>query len=87
MCIKASSPTYRLATILGILENGQGGSLATGARADICVFDPEQFWELNPDTMVSNGHNSPFFGWQLKGRVTWTLLAGKITYGNNSHDH
>lgn len=77
--------TQQPAAILGILEDGQGGSLSAGARADICIFDPEQYWELNPDTMVSNGHNSPFIGWQLKGRVTCTLLAGKITHGNANH--
>jgi dihydroorotase len=74
--------TQKPASILGILETGQGGSLSTGAVADICVFDPEHYWELQPETMMSNGHNSPFIGWQLKGKVTHTLLAGKLIFGN-----
>lgn len=77
--------TQQPANILGILEQGRGGSLTTGVRADICVFDPEQYWELQAENMVSNGHNSPFIGWQLKGHVTHTLLAGKITYGTTNH--
>ncbi|WP_455217266.1 dihydroorotase [Kaarinaea lacus] len=70
------------ANILGILDQGMGGSLSVGARADVCIFDPEEYWELQPGTMLSNGHNSPFIGWQLKGRASCTLLAGKITYDN-----
>jgi dihydroorotase-like cyclic amidohydrolase len=26
------------------------------------------------------GHNSPFLGWELGGRVTHTLIDGKIVY-------
>lgn len=76
--------TQKPAAILGLLENGLGGSLTTGARADVCIFDPEEYWELNSNDMVSNGHNSPFIGWQMKGRVIATILAGKITFGNAS---
>jgi dihydroorotase len=77
-----ASLTQYPATVLRILDNGSGGSLGIGTRADVCIFDPEQHWELNPDTMVSQGKNSPFFGWEMKGRVTHTLLAGRIVFGN-----
>jgi dihydroorotase len=73
--------TQQPATVLGILENGLGGSLGAGARADVCVFDPEQYWELNSETFISRGHNSPFIGWEMKGRVTHTLVAGQIKFG------
>lgn len=76
--------TQKPASILGILEKGQGGSLSVGSVADVCIFDPELYWELQPGTMLSNGHNSPFIGWQLKGRATHTLLAGKIIFGNTN---
>ena len=73
--------TQQPATVLGILENGLGGSLGAGARADVCVFDPEQYWELNSETFISRGHISPFIGWEIKGRVTHTLVAGQIKFG------
>lgn len=56
------------------------GQLGPGAIADVCVFDPEQVWRLDARTMVSRGHNSPFLGQELRGRVTCALLAGKIVY-------
>jgi len=74
--------TQQPATVLGILENGLGGSLGTGSRADVCIFDPEQYWELNADSILSRGHNSPFIGWEMKGRVTHTLVEGQIKFGN-----
>ena len=68
------------AEILGLLESGEAGSLSVGARADVCVFDPDPYWELRAEALVSSGHNSPFLGWELKGRVDCTLMAGELTY-------
>jgi dihydroorotase len=79
--------TQEPARLLGLLDSGQGGTLAVGSRADICIFDPEQFWTLTPETINSEGINTPFMGWDLKGRVTHTLMAGKVTYGNLHHTH
>lgn len=59
---------------------GLNASLGAGERADVCIFDPEQYWPLTPETMFSQGHNSPFLGWELKGRVTHTLLAGHLSF-------
>lgn len=68
--------TLQPARLLGI----DAGTLSVGARADVCVFDPEDYWDLNPAKMVSRGRNTPFTGWQLKGRVDWTLYKGKIVF-------
>ncbi|NOX91759.1 MAG: dihydroorotase [Gammaproteobacteria bacterium] len=59
---------------------GASSSLAIGDCADVCIFDPEQYWELTAEGMASQGHNSPFLGWEFKGRVTHTLLAGHINF-------
>jgi dihydroorotase len=56
------------------------GTLSVGASADVCIFDPDLVWQLNSDTMRSNGHNTPFMGWEMKGRVTHTLLAGNLVH-------
>jgi dihydroorotase len=68
--------THRPASILGI----DAGTLQPGARADVCIIDPQHEWLLDDDTLVSRGHNTPFLGWHLKGRVTHTLLGGKLVY-------
>ena len=64
------------AKILGI----NAGHLLPGTRADICIFDPRQRWTLTQDSIRSRGHNTPFIGWEFTGRVTTTLLAGRIVF-------
>ncbi len=68
--------TWRPARILGI----PAGTLSPGAAADICIFDPERYWTVAPETLISQGHNTPLMGWELKGRVTHTLLEGRLVY-------
>jgi dihydroorotase len=64
------------AKILGL----PSGTLSVGAVADVCIFDPGMTWRVDTDTIKSNGHNTPFMGWEMKGRVTHTLLAGKLVH-------
>ncbi len=63
----------------GILEL-DGGILAPGNRADICIFDPEATWKVDEQSWWSRGRNTPFWGQSLKGRVRWTLVQGKVVY-------
>lgn len=58
------------------------GTLSLGTEADICIFDPTATWRLQESDIYSDGHNTPFLGWELTGRVSHTLLAGKVVYGN-----
>ncbi len=57
-----------------------GGSLAPGAAADVCIFDPAREWQVNSENWLSQGVNTPFWGQTMKGRVTHTLQAGKQIY-------
>lgn len=61
--------------------NIKRGSLGVGAPADICLFDPNAEWEVQPATWFSAGQNSPFMGLPLKGRVVHTFVAGKPVFG------
>ena len=56
------------------------GTLSPKQLADICIYDPERIWSLNDKTMISRGLNTPFKGWEFKGRVTHTLLEGKPVF-------
>ena len=56
------------------------GTLSVGAVADLCVFDPEERWVLDDGSMLSRGHNTPFRGHNLKGRVRYTLLEGRPVF-------
>lgn len=64
------------ATALGI----DRGTLSVGAPADICLFDPQERWVLDDASMLSRGHNTPFRGRTLKGRVRCTLLGGRPVF-------
>ena len=56
------------------------GTLAQGAPADIVLFDPDEEWTVEPERFASKGRNTPFAGWNLKGRVHRTLVDGKTVY-------
>lgn len=56
------------------------GHLGVGQAADICIFDPEETWELTPDSLYCRGQSSPFIGQALKGKVSHTLIDGRIVY-------
>lgn len=68
--------TSNAARTLGI----DAGHLTPGAAADVCVFDPERYWKIEPAALKSQGKNTPFTGLELKGRVTHTLVDGQIVY-------
>ncbi|MCF6235661.1 MAG: dihydroorotase [Gammaproteobacteria bacterium] len=71
-----ASLTQKPASILGI----DAGTLSIGQTADICIFDPEHEWILSENAVQSQGLNSPFLGWDLKGRVFHTLLNGRVVF-------
>lgn len=56
------------------------GALATGVDADIVIFDPDAERTVRAADFVSQSDNTPFDGWNVKGRVLATLVAGKIVY-------
>lgn len=56
------------------------GNLAVGRPADVCVFDPELFWTVDRDDLLSSGKNTPFTGWPMTGKVTHTVVAGNVVY-------
>ncbi len=63
------------ARILG-LENG----LIVGQPADITIIDPERSYRVNADRFKSLSRNTPFDGWDLKGKTVLTMVGGKIVY-------
>ena len=66
----------RPAAIFGL----PGGTLEPGAVADITVFDPEQRWVCDPAQSKSKSRNTPFAGWEFKGRAVYTLVGGRVVF-------
>jgi len=56
------------------------GHLGIGQPADICIFDPNEAWELTPESLYCRGESSPFMGQTLTGRVCQTLIEGEIVF-------
>ena len=75
-----SAMIERLSMTPAEILNIDAGHLSVGANADIAIFDPIHDWVLTADAMLSRGKNSPFLGWALQGRVTHTLMGGKLVY-------
>lgn len=59
----------------------QAGRIATGALADICVFDPAAEFHVTRENLKSQGKNTPFLGQCLPGRVRYTLIEGHLAFG------
>ncbi len=54
------------------------GTMKVGADADLIVVDPKAEWTVDASQFASKSHNTPFNGWKLKGKVTHTIVAGKV---------
>jgi dihydroorotase len=57
-----------------------GGRLEAGAPADICIFDPEARWTVNAASLASQGKHTPFLGYELRGQVRHTIVAGQVVF-------
>ncbi len=54
------------------------GSVEWGMPADLVIFGEKERWTV--ETFVSKATNSPFLGWELPGKIHYTICAGKIVY-------
>src|SRR6056297_3009911 len=56
------------------------GRLASGAPADLLVFDPDKPFVMDRTTLHSKSKNTPFDGQRLQGKVRLTYVAGTCVY-------
>ena len=64
------------ARILGV----GAGRIATGAPADLALFDPDAAVRVTAEVLRSQGKNTPFLGYELAGGVRYTVVAGNVVY-------
>ena len=79
LAVLTSEPARVLGDALGTLQ-ASAGRLVKGGMADICVFDPDAAWMVEPAALRSQGKNTPFSGHQLAARVRWTVVGGQVAY-------
>ena len=68
--------TAEPARVLGLAA----GTLTAGSAADICIFHPEQEWKVERRALKSQGKNSPWLGYEMRGRVRTTVVGGHVVY-------
>ncbi|MFC1596787.1 dihydroorotase [Planctomycetota bacterium] len=68
--------TSNPAQVLGIDK----GTLAIGADADVTVIDPDVRWTVDPAEFRSKSTNTPFAGWELRGRAHTVIVGGIVKF-------
>ena len=68
------------ARILGV----PGGTLAAGGPADLTILAPDVITTVDVSQMRSKSKNTPFDGWELRGAVAATIVAGRTIYLNEA---
>jgi dihydroorotase len=56
----------------------EGGTLTKGRMADVTLIHPDLPFIVDVASFHSLSSNTPFHGWELKGKAVCTLLRGKI---------
>ena len=79
LAVLTSEPARVLGPALGTLQ-ASAGQLVVGGVADVCVFDPQQEWVVQPEALVSQGKHTPFAGYEVPARVRWTIVGGQVAY-------
>lgn len=59
---------------------GLACGVRTGLPADLTLIDPQCTYTLDADQLRSKSRNTPFDGWELKGKALMTIVAGEIVY-------
>lgn len=66
--------SQRPARIANAVEHGN--DVVAGVRANLCIFDPQIAWQVDPKQLASKSTNTPFVGRQLRGKVRHTIFNG-----------
>ena len=55
-------------------------TLSVGAPGDVTLINPGLEWTVDKHTSFSRSRNTPFHGWELKGRAVRTIVGGKTVW-------
>jgi dihydroorotase len=77
-----SKLTREPAEVIG--RGGELGTLKAGAPGNVTILDPDREWIVDSRNFASKGKNTPYNGYQFKGKVMATIANGKIVYIDHS---
>jgi allantoinase len=63
----------------------QKGWIGVGADADFAWVDPTAEWVVDARILHTKNKWSPYDGWQIKGKVTATMVRGKMVYRDGGY--
>ena len=79
LAVLTSEPARVLGNALGTLQ-ASAGRLVRGGIADVCIFDPDRAWLIEPAALRSQGKHTPFSGYELPVSVRYTLVGGQVAF-------
>jgi allantoinase len=63
--------------------NTRKGKIAAGMDADFALIDPKRYYRISGREFLSKGKQTPFEGYEFRGKVVKTILRGKVIYQEN----
>jgi dihydroorotase len=57
-----------------------GGHLSVGAAADVCVFDAKAYRNVSRASLISQGRNTPFLGYEMPAINAYTFVSGQLVF-------
>lgn len=78
-CLTLYNLISRMSVSPAAIYHLNAGVLSVGKPADIIVFDPDEKWVV-PLEFASKSANCPFIGWELYGKIKYTIADGVIVY-------
>ncbi len=68
--------TINAAQLLGLAK----GTLKAGADADVTIIDHLARWTIDPTKFRSKSRNTPFGGWEVRGRAHTVIVNGEVRF-------
>jgi dihydroorotase len=70
-----------------ILRRHDLGRIEGGSLADLTIIDPEMEWTFHAAKSRSKSRNTPFDGWNFRGKVVMTVVGGKVVFDAREGQH
>jgi allantoinase len=70
--------SLRPAQVFGLYP--RKGWIQVGADADLTIIDPAPVWTLDEKDQLSTAGWSPYHGWPMQGKVTKTIVRGRVAF-------
>ncbi|MDE6597437.1 MAG: dihydroorotase [Clostridia bacterium] len=72
----AERMSYNPAKVLGL----EGGEIKEGEVGDLTIIDLNEKYVIDSNKFLSKGKNTPFNGFEVCGKVQYTIVGGDIKY-------